>query len=77
MHALGKLLSLRKVGQLALHPYHVAVRGISHGSVDRALAATLVSVVALSGPRGLPVKMHIHTNQALGDGSGLGIALAL
>lgn len=77
VNALCKLPRLLEIGQFALHPYHIAVRRVRHGSVDRALAATLVPVVTFPRPRGIPIEMHVHARQPLGESPGLGIALSL
>ena len=77
VHALGKLLGLRKVGQLALHPDHVAEGRVGDGAVDGALAAALVAVVALAGTGRVPVEVDVDAGQALGDGAGFLVALAL
>lgn len=76
--AVGKLLGLGKVGQLALHPHGVAVRAVGDGAVDGAVAAALEAVVALAGAGGVPVKVDVlAAEDAAGDGAGLGVALAL
>ena len=78
MDAVGKLLGLGKVGQLALHPHGVAVRAVGDGAVDGAVAAALEAVVALAGAGGVPVKVDVlAAEDAAGDGAGLGVALAL
>ena len=78
MDAVGKLLGLGKVGQLALHPDGVAVRGVGDGPVDGAVAAALEAVVPFPRPRRVPVEEDLlAAEQALGQGPGLGVALAL
>lgn len=74
---LGKLLRLLEIGQLALHPDGVAVGGIRDGAVDGAVAAALEAIVALARTRGVPVKVDIGAENALGNGARLVVALAL
>ena len=77
MHAVRKLLRLRVVRQLALHPDQVRIRCVRHRAVDRALAAALVPVVPFTRPRCLPVKVDINAGQSLSNGTCFGVALAL
>lgn len=77
MHTLSEFLGLRVVGQLALHPDHVGVGCVRDGSVDRTLAAALVSVVTFPGTRGIPVPVDIDTSETLGDGAALAVRFAL
>ena len=69
MNTVSKLFRLRKVRQLRLHPNHVAVRCICNGAVDGAFTTTLISVVTLSGPCGVPVEVHINASQTCGNGA--------
>jgi hypothetical protein len=71
VHALGKLLGLLIVGQLALHPDRVAVGRIGDGAVDGAVAAALEAVVALAGARRVPVKVDVLAQDAARDGARL------
>ncbi len=73
VHALGKVLGLLEVGQLALHPDGVGVGGVGDGAVDGAITASLEAVVALAGARGLPVEEDVAAEDAAGDGAGLGV----
>jgi len=77
VHAVRKLLRLRVVWQLALHPDQVRIRRIRHRAVDRALAAALVPVEPFTRPRCLPVKVDINAGQSLSNGMCFGVALAL
>jgi hypothetical protein len=77
MDTVCELLRLGEVGQLRLHPYHVAVGRVGDGAVDGGFAATLVPVVALSRSGSFPVEVDIDTCQALCNGTSLGVALAL
>jgi len=77
VHTISKLLGLVEVGQLALHPDQIGVRSVSDGAVNRTLAASADTVVALTGPGRVPVKVDVNTRQALGDGASFSIALAL
>ena len=76
VHAVGKLLGLRVVGQLALHPDEVGERRKGDGAVDGALSAALVAVVALAGARAVPVPEDVVAEQVAGDGAHVGVALA-
>jgi hypothetical protein len=77
VNAVGELLRLCEVRQFRLHPDHIAVWCVSHRAVNGALTAALVPVVTLACPRGFPVEVHIYAGQALGDGAGFGVTLAL
>jgi hypothetical protein len=77
MHTIRELLCLRKVGQLRLHPYHIAVRCVGDGAIDSTLTATLVPVVPFSRSRCLPVEVHVHTRQTCSNGTGLGVTITL
>lgn len=77
MHALGKLLGLLVVGQLALHPNGVAVGGVGDGAVDAAVAAALEAVVALAGARRVPVKVDVGPEDVAGDGARLRVGQLL
>ena len=77
MNSFGKLLRLRKIRQLALHPDHVSVRCVRDRTVDGRGTTALESVEALTGPRRVPVPVDVHTGEALGDRAGLGVRLAL
>lgn len=77
MHAIGKLLGLVEVGQLALHPDQIGVGCIGDGAVDGGLATSLQAVVALTRPGRVPVKVDVNASQAFGNGASLHIALAL
>lgn len=77
MNALGKLFCLRKVGQLALHPDEVGVRGVSASPVNGALAAALVAVKALARAGRIPIELNVGTGETLCNGAGLGVGLAL
>ena len=69
VHAVGKVLGLLEVGQLALHPDGVAERGVGDGAVDGAVAAALEAVVALAGARGVPVEVDVAAEHAAGHGT--------
>lgn len=75
--AVGKLLGLLEVGQLALHPDGVAVGAVGDGAVDGAVAAALEAVVALAGAGGVPVEEDVHAQDAAGDGARFRVGLAL
>lgn len=77
MHPFGKLLGLFEVGQLALHPDGVAVGSVGDGPVDGAVAAALEAVVALAGPRGVPVEEDLDAGDAAGERARLDQRLAL
>ena len=77
VNALGKLLSLLVVGQLALHPDGIGVRAIGDGAVDGAVAAALEAVVPFPRAGGVPVEEDVGPEDAAGDGAGIGVALAL
>lgn len=77
MDTLGELLRLRVVWKLTLHPDGISIWRIGNGSVDGAIAATLQSVVTLTGSGAVPVPVDIHTSDGLGDSSRLSVALAL
>lgn len=76
MHAVGKLLGLLVVGQLAFHPDGVAVGRVRHGAVDGAVAAALQAVVALARARGVPVEVDVGAEHGAGGGAGLGVGKA-
>jgi hypothetical protein len=76
MHAISEFFRLGEVRQFRLHPDHITEWRICDRTVDCTLAATLVSVVALSCPRSLPVEVHVNASKALCNGSCLGVALA-
>lgn len=75
--SIGKLLGLRVIRQFALHPNQIRIRSICNSTHDGALRSTLVSVVALTSPWSVPVKVHIDARQALGNGTSLCVTLAL
>lgn len=77
MHAVGKLLRLSIVGQLALHPDEIRKRSICNGAVHRTLGTSLVPVEALPGARGVPVPVDVDSSDVLGDSPGFAVALAL
>lgn len=77
MYALGKLLGLLVVGQLALHPDGIAVGGVGDGAVDAAVAAALEAVVALAGARRVPVKVDVGPEDVAGDGARLRVGQLL
>jgi hypothetical protein len=77
MNTISELLRLSEIGQLRLHPDHVAVGRIGNRTVNSGLASSLVSVVTLAGPRSLPVEEDIYTCQALSNGTCLSVALSL
>jgi hypothetical protein len=76
VHALGELLRLAEVGQLALHPDGVGVGRVGDGAVDGALAAALEAVVALAGAGQVPIEVDVDAQDAAGDGAGFGVRLA-
>jgi hypothetical protein len=77
VHALGKLLGLLVIRQLALHPDGVAVGGVGDGPVDGAIAASLEAVVPLPGARSVPVKVNVLAQDAAGDGARLRVGQLL
>jgi len=77
VNAVGELLSLLVVGQLALHPDEIRERRVRHGTVDGTLGTALVAVVALTGTRSIPVPVNVNTGDTLGNGAGFAVALAL
>jgi len=71
--ALGELLSLGIIGQLALHPDGIAVRGVRDGAVDRAVAAALETIVTLTGTRSIPVEEDVLAEEATSNSAGLAV----
>lgn len=77
-HAVRKLLRLRVVGQLALHPDGVTIRCVCDRTSHGAVASAAETVVPFPGTRCVPVKVDVlPTKDDLGDGAGLGVGLAL
>jgi len=77
MNAISELLGLRVVRQLALHPDRIGIWSKGNSTVDGATAASLVSVVSLTGASRLPVEVDVHASQGLCNGSTFSVALAL
>lgn len=73
----GEFLGLGVVGELALHPNEIGEGSVGHSAVDGALGTALVAVVSFAGTRRVPVEVDVGTGDALGDGAGLGVTLAL
>ena len=77
VHTLCKLLGLREIGQLTLHPDQITVRRVSNRAIHSTLTATLVPVKAFSRPRRIPIKVDVHTRDALCNRTRLRITLPL
>lgn len=77
VNTISELLRLSKVGQLALHPDSIGVRGISDCPVDSTITTTLQTVVTFSCPRCLPVEEDILAQHSPRNLSRLFVALAL
>ena len=73
----GEFLGLGVVGELALHPDEIREGSVGDSAVDGALGAALVAVVSLASTGSVPVEVDVGAGDALGDGAGLGVALAL
>lgn len=77
MDAIGKLLGLGKVGQLAFHPDGVGKGPVGDGAVDGAFAAASEAVVALAGAERVPVEEDVAAaEQVAGEGASLGVGEA-
>lgn len=77
MNAVSEFLSLREVGEFALHPDGVAVGAVGDGAVDGAVAAALEAVVALAGTGGVPVEEDVGAEETAGDGAGFVVGFTL
>lgn len=73
----GEFLGLGVVGELALHPDEIGEGSVRDGAVDGALGTALVAVVSFASTGSIPVEVDVGAGDALGDGAGLGVALAL
>lgn len=77
VHAVGELLGLCVVRKLRFHPDEVGEGCIGNSSVNGTGTSALVSVVTLAGSRCVPIKVDVYTRDALCNGPGFGVALAL
>jgi hypothetical protein len=77
VHAIGEFLRLVEIGQLALHPDQIGIRRVRNRASDSGLTTPTNAVETLPRPRRVPVKVHIHTRQALGNRASFAVALAL
>lgn len=77
MHTLRELHSLLVIRLLALHPDQIRIRSISISPHNRALRTTLVPEVTLPGPRGIPIKEHLLSQQLRRNRARVEVVLAL
>lgn len=77
VNTLGELTGLLEIGQLALHPYHIAVRSVGDSTRDAGFATALETVVSLSCAGGIPIEPDIDASEPLCDGAGFEVRFVL